>query len=85
MKKYKTRQHPLDVDDDTLEIFDSAVNHAEAVLQTLLPDMSPEEITDRFQKHVAIHMETELEGAKRYGNNALKYRNAVNAGKESAF
>jgi hypothetical protein len=78
-------QHPLYLDDDTLETFDNAVCAAEEELQSLLPKMSPAEIVARFAKHLSIHMETELEGAKKYGNDVEAFRSAVNEGTESAF
>ena len=84
-RKFKTRQHPIDVDDATLETFDAALNAAEEHLAHLLPHMSPEEIADRFATHARIHLETELTGAKKYHNNPRAFRDAVNSGRESAF
>ena len=77
-------RHYLSLTDEQLEAFDRATDAAEDVLQVLLDHFTPEEIVEQFQNHVRIHMEVELEGAKKYDNDAAEFRAAVNDGRESA-
>ena len=71
--------------DATLHVLDLALNAAESKLQKLLATMKPGDIAQLFVEYTQIHLNEELTGAKKYGNNCRAFRRAVNNGKESAF
>jgi hypothetical protein len=65
------------------EFVDDALSAAESHLDNLLDKYSVEHIVRFFEQQVRIHLRDELNGAKKHGNDAAAYRDAVNNGEES--
>jgi hypothetical protein len=69
--------------DSDREFVDNALSAAESHLDNLLDKYSVEYVARFFEQQVRIHLREELNGAKRHGNDAAAYHDAVNNGEES--